>query len=417
MRNEAFNFHKLFLHSSDKAFINRLEIDDITAREMGKAVELIKDALSPALRKLALELNVPPQYATPRFRFQGSTVYKTQNSPAHIPQQQVDSDLGVYIAAVFMSNASNGDTGKKYPARELAKRYFEVVDKLLSDLCKQQGWKYAEGHKQKDTCCRIDLSPKGVHAHIDVPLYATPNEQFAKVLALEEQLKKSVAFADARANIAPQIDEDGWDELTVIVMATRSGEWTESDVQIVIQHFKNAATRFEHPYVLRRIWRYVKAWRDYTWRDGKSPSSVLLMEAVVKILDMDIEKSKQLLGSGRDDRILHYVFSHLGTTLSGDVIVNWSSSQEDLNRGDKTQRAQWSLAAKTCHQHLDQALFEASLQFEQVISHVRIGFGHRIPNDIKLLVFLAGTANSAYASTPPKKQPPPQERIHRTTGA
>lgn len=416
MKNEAFNFHELLQSSSTKAFIHQLNVDTKTATVMDEAIVKIKAELGPALRELALAMGVPAQYATPRFRLQGSTVYGTQNSPAHVPPQQVDADFGVYIAAAFMDNASNGETGKKYPARELAKRYFDTVDALLAKLCRREGWKYAEGKKQKDTCCRIDLIPKGVHAHIDVPLYAAPNEQFAKAITLDERIAKSIAFAEARGNVAPKIDQDGWDELTVVVMATRSGEWSESDVQIVIQHFRSAATRFGHPFVLRRVWRYVKAWRDYNWRDGGGPSSVLLMEAVVRILDADIALSQELLGSGRDDRVLHHAFAYLGTALANDVRVQWGTTPEDLNTANARQRLEWSAAAKACHKNLDQALFDANLQNKQVINLIRERFGQRIPDDVSLVAFLAATATAAYASTPPKRQPAPQERLHRTTG-
>jgi len=414
---EAFNYHELFQNPTVSAFISRLDVDKKTADAMEDAVAKIKSALGPTLQNLALKGSVPARYAMPRFRLQGSTVYKTLNSPAYVPQQQVDADFGVYLAAAFLDTASNGGQNKRYPARELAKLYFDTVDGLLAKLCRKEGWKYAESTKQKDTCCRIDLSPKGVHAHIDVPLYAAPNEQFAKALTLDEQIAKSAAFAEARADVSPKIDREGWDELTVVVMATRSGEWAESDVQIVIQHFRSACARFGHPFVLRKIWRYVKAWRDFVWRDGDGPSSVLLMEVVVRILDADPAFSEALLGSGREDRMLHHVFANLGAQLRNDVWVQWGTTPENLNKGNATQRGQWSTMATACHKNLDQALFDERLYFQQVINLVRERFGQRIPNDEKLIRFLAVTPTAAFASTPPKQQPSPQERVHRTTGA
>lgn len=417
MRNEAFNFHQLFQSPLEKAFIRQLDVDAKTTSVMNDAVSKIRDMLSPALRQLALNAGVPSQYATPRFRMQGSAVYKTQNQPAHIPPQQLDADFGVYIAAAFMDSASNGHAGKKYPAHALAKAYFETVDTILKKLCNREGWKYAEGKKQKDTCCRVDLSPIGVAAHIDVPLYAAPNEQFEKARVLDEKIAKSIQFAEARGNVAPKIDREGWDELTVVVMATRLGEWSESDVQIVIQHFRAASDRFSHPFVLRKVWRYVKSWRDYIWRDGGAPSSVLLMQIVVQIFDADIKASQELLGSGREDRILHHVFTYLGDALAKDVWVQWGTTPENLNTANAQLRTEWTAAANACHKSLDQALFDATLQNKQVINLVRQRFGQRIPDDVTLVTFLAVTAPMAHAATPPKQQQDPQARIHRTTGA
>lgn len=413
--NEAFNFHALFQNPTDKAFIAQLEVDAETTRILDDAVEKVKAALAPALAKIARDNGVPSQYALPRFRLQGSKVYKTQNRPAHVPQQQVDVDLGTYLSAAFLDNASNGNPGRKFPARALARLYFDTVDSILRQLCRQHGWKYAEGKKQKDTCCRIDLSPTGAHAHIDVPLYAAPNEQFARARTLDEYLIKS--FAEAKADISHEIDRDGWDELTVVVMATRSGEWEESDIQVVIQHFRVASERFGHPVVLRRLWRYVKAWRDFVWRDGGGPSSILLMEAIVRILDADLAFSRELLGCGRDDRILHYIFSNLAAQLEDDVQVQWGRMPESLNLGNVAQRAQWSGMSRACHANLHKALFDAGLYFSQVIALIQEHFGQRIPSDMHLIKFLAVTSAAPFVSTPPKHQPSPQERVRRTGGA
>ncbi|HAL38938.1 MAG TPA: hypothetical protein DCP03_12835 [Polaromonas sp.] len=416
----AINYHALFQNATDKAFISRLELDAATARMLKEAVTKVESTLRPLLKKLAESNGLKWPLSEPQFRPQGSSVYKTQNAPAHVPDQQVDVDHGVYIAAAFFEATSLmgnllGAPKKSLPAATLAKAYFELVDKALRSLCNKEGWRYAEGETKKDTCCRIDLSPKGVHAHIDVPLYAAPNEQFEKV-ALKFLTMDSAVFAEAKRDISPEIDRDGWDELEVVVMATREGEWKESDVQVTIKHFKDAMAASGHPFVLRKLWRYVKAWRDHVWKKGGGPSSILLMEAVHRVLDVSRSDVRELLASSREDHILQFVFNHLPLHLSGPVMVRWGREAEDLNAGTQEARIQWCEYARHCASNLSRAGQDERMTADQVISLVRERFGSRIPNDSTLVKSSRPTAVPFLAAIP-KSQPDPQARIHRTTGA
>lgn len=419
MKPDYYNLHGLFMSSTAKAFIQRLDIDSKTQTTLDGALEDIRNCLRPALKKIALEAGVVAAYSNPQFRFQGSSVYKTQNAPAFVPEQQVDVDMGVYLSAAFLDTAGSQAPGaRRLPAASLAKTYFSTVDQLLQKLCKEKGWKYAEAKKLKDTCCRIDLSPTGVHAHIDVPLYAAPNEQFTRAL------NKSLSFAQdrggiieaARYDMSPDIDDAGWDELGTVVMAKRTGEWEESDILVVIQHFRSASDRIGHPFILRRMWRYVKSWRDQTWRNGGGPSSILLMECVVRVIEDDLDATKKLFESGRDDKLLRHIFDSLHHQLLDDVSVQWGSEPESLNIADRETRQSWASCAQGCAGAFELANSDNTLTVAQAISVIREKFGTRIPTDENLVKRVVAVA-APFISTAARSQPDPQDRVKRTGGA
>lgn len=412
---EVFDYHRLFQNPTETAFIRRLDLDPRTIKVLDEAEEAIRGRLRPSLKALAERFGVKAPYSTPRFRRQGSSVYRTQNLPAHPPLQQVDVDLGVYLSASFMENVADASQ-RKLPSSALAKLYFEIVDRELRALCREKGWEYADGEKQNDRCCRVILTNTGADAHIDLPLYAAPDAEFerafiAEMLALEALAKSARDSAD----LSKELDREGWDELELIVLATRDGKWTESDVQKTIQHFRTVADATGHPNVLRRIWRFVKAWRDFTWQTG-GPSSILLMEIVQRIC-LDTDSQEDLLGAGRDDRILRHIFSQLPAYLQRDMLVQWGRNPEDLNRASVETRRAWSHAASVAAANLNRAAVDNGLLIPQVISLVRTVFGRRIPDDVTLVKMPRAVSLATAVVAAPAAVVQPAPRIQRTTGA
>ena len=80
----------------------------------------------------------------------------------------MDWDFGVYLPVSVWED--NG------PPRAMAKLYFQLVESLLRDLCKEKGWQLYSG---KDTCIRVQIA---AWAHIDIPLYAAPEDQFVQIV-------------------------------------------------------------------------------------------------------------------------------------------------------------------------------------------------------------------------------------------
>src|SRR5690606_25003770 len=96
----------------------------------------LQEAKSTIMARLRMGITVAAesgsgQRITPRFMSQGSSVYKTQNSPCQTPPQQIDHDLGCYLPMSLL---------KEGQPKIAAAAFFEVVDGILEDLVAEKGW-------------------------------------------------------------------------------------------------------------------------------------------------------------------------------------------------------------------------------------------------------------------------------------
>lgn len=190
---------------------------------------------------------------TPRFWTQGSMSYGTLNQPAKTPPQQIDIDDGVYLPMKVFE-------GQPVVAKDA---FFKIVDSALRKLCSDNGWKH---DCTKNTCSRIVVDDL---VHIDVPLYAIPEEKFVTLesVALSEKME---AYDSAR-QVVLNPDE--------VYLAVRNEEhWKQSDPREVSDWFKTEVS--EHGQHIKTVSRFLKAWRDYHWDNG-SISSIALMACTV----------------------------------------------------------------------------------------------------------------------------------------
>lgn len=212
---------------------------------------------------------------TPRFWTQGSFQYDTLNNPYATPPQEMDIDDGTYLPmAIFEDRPIIGH-----------RLLLLLVDSSLKSLVHENpNWEF----EAKRTCARIKIPME--NTHIDVPMYAIPEDQF---LLKEAALSKSQwmmegAGMEAMDSISSHIgqnrasyrlDED------CVNLALREGDqkWMKSDPKIVEDWFVDSCVRIG-PH-LRKICRFMKSWRDVQWQEGGGPSSISLMAATVSILD------------------------------------------------------------------------------------------------------------------------------------
>jgi hypothetical protein len=193
----------------------------------------------------------------PKFYSQGSAVYRTRNDPCHKPPQQIDHDLGCYLPLTIVQ-----DIGAPGIASSV---FFGIADYLLEQLVKQEHWLGVS--KNKQTCCRAIINKE---LHIDIPLYAIPDKEFIK-LNESVEFAKSIGREDARSK-----KSDIWEAypVTKVLLAHRTDNWKESDPRKLYEYFtKTFKQKGEQ---LRRICRYLKAWRDFKLIDN-GPSSIYLM--------------------------------------------------------------------------------------------------------------------------------------------
>jgi hypothetical protein len=316
---------------------------------------------------------------TPRFRTQGSWSYGTCVQPAWPKQQQIDWDFGIYLpVSVWESNG---------PPRAMAKRYFDLVERRLTKLCAREGWRLMPG---KDTCIRIEVAS---FAHIDLPLYAAPEHEF---LLIQERLLKAVRFRADSALTLDSAEEQEWEDLKQIVLATRSGEWKSSDPERVSKWFRDR--RVEHNDQLQRICMYLKAWRDFHWPNGAGPTSVCIMVAVADDFT---------LFRGRDDLALETAAGVLSRALGGEVRCDGiDRGEEDFNRLSEEQKAEAVRKASTLAAELKRARMQTSglASAQQAIQILTAQLGNRIPTAAHLVDSDGG---EDIRSTPARAVPPP----------
>lgn len=351
--------------TDDKVFLDRIAPTQEQTDVLVDAKNAIRDHLRPRIREATTRILGMDKAVTPRFRTQGSWSYKTCVQPACHPPQEMDWDFGVYLPVTVWE-----DSG---PPHTMARLYFEMVERLLHDLCKEKGWALDHG---KDTCIRVQIN---TWAHIDIPLYAAPENQFIQIM--EKAALSSVLVQDSRdAFVENYADTDftqqQLEDMVDIVMATRAGEWKLSDPEEITRWFLDRI--LEHKEQLRRVCRYLKAWRDHQWKDGGGPTSVCLMVAVAQAFEAH---------PGRDDIALEKAARKLATDLRGEVREPAiAEGTEDFNkRLDKLAREDAAQRAAALAEGLRSARLQAPHQSALAIILLQGQLGERVPNRVDLV--------------------------------
>jgi len=246
----------------------------------------LRDGIPRVLKSKGITSDAPQ----PRFFTQGSWAYKTLNAPAQNPQQ-ADLDDGCYLPLSFVAQSTRPSIA--------ATVFFAAAEEALVPLVKDRRWKLVT---DKPTCIRVEISK---YAHIDVPLYAIPDNEFATLTKAAAQDHGFYSLQEA----VRKAERDAWMALpkNSVLLAHRECNWMESDPRPVKEWFLTEVdARGEQ---LRRIVRYLKAFRDWQWASG-GPSSLLLMAAAVPLF----EKRER-----RDDLALLDVVTALPARLRGGV--------------------------------------------------------------------------------------------------
>lgn len=351
------NVHRLFFHtSSGDAFHDLLLPTDAQKQHLTQAKNKIRDQLRGAIEQASTTLLGQDKKVTPRFRTQGSWSYELCNQPAHTPPQEMDWDLGVYLPTSVWEDSK---------PRIAARAYYELLETSLRSLCTREGWAMTP----KETCIRVHI---GQSCHIDVPPYAAPDNQFAAIqeraLAKALALKEEASFREAVT--FGEIPGAEWDDLKEIVLATRSGKWEKSDPGVVSQWFRERVALFGEQ--IRRICRYLKAWRDFQWEEG-GPSSVCLMICACQ----PFQKTP-----GRDDLALLEVLRELADKLAGEVREELINPEEDFNkRLSAEERKDASGKARALYRALNAALEANRWEKVDVLSVLQAQFGSRFPTN------------------------------------
>jgi hypothetical protein len=230
-------------------------------------------------------------------------------------------------------------------------------------------------HTSKPTCIRVVISQ---HAHLDFPLYAIPDDEFARLKALES--------FDSALNREESLKKDRWDALPEdkVMLAHRKFDWMISDPRPVKDWFNGNVQA--KGIQLKRVVRYLKAFRDWKWENG-GPASILLMTAATQVFEKRID---------RDDLALLDVVSKIPSILRKGVNhpcdENESLTERLGNEGVEN-------AAKTFEQfesYLRGAIHSNSP--EQACSWLIKMMGPRFPNEPERIE--SATLESTIKATP-----------------
>lgn len=301
-----------------------------------------------------------PEKVSPRFRTQGSWAYRACVQPAQ-SSQEMDWDYGVYLPVDAWEEAGS--------PRVAASAYFELVERLLAELCEKEGWQ--PGDEDKPRCIRVHV---GQSAHIDVALYAAPKEKFLQVNDRRIEfadMQKAMDAASNRQLLAEAYEiepEQDWDDFDDFMVATRDGEWERSDAEAIARWFRDQAVAQGDQ--LRRTWRYLKAWRDLQWETG-GPSSVLLMLAATRHFDK---------WPARDDRTLAAVAQAVADAVLHDYVEDGIDPEHNFNRMDTKTRLDAHNRLTQLATTLHQAMTEPGLDKSAVLAVLRRQFGVRLPH-------------------------------------
>ena len=388
---QRFKAHKLLRNNlTEQSFIDRLTITkDEEMEVLGYRREVrscLRNGFQELRKKQVNSRGNPDPIAmlTPKFWTQGSFSYGTLNEPAHLPPQQIDLDDGVYFPMALVN-------GKPVAAKNAL---LNVVWRLLEGLADRKGW----GIKKKPTCARLLINDR---VHIDVPVYAIPearyqvmNEAFRKSLILNESLDHAEIWLDPNEVYLAKWDDDE--------------PWIISDPQELERWFKRKCSL--HGQTLRRVCRYLKAWRDYTWRKG-GPSSIALMAAVVQVYDCYLQEHGE--SPTRDCQGLLAVAKKLPTIFRAGILnpiapesalyPNGHSPEDMDDIQLSVERFAVDVDAALCHSHNPDAVV---LKLQQIL-------GNRVPSRPDWVEYLSVT--EAVRSIPPKPQSKPSpSRSHRS---
>lgn len=333
--------HPTFLRAMDLSREEKQTID-AARKEIRQA---LRDGLPQALRDKGYEGDA----CEPKFFIQGSWAYKTLNRPCQTPPQQSDVDDGVYLPLSIMKEES-----KPHLA---INDFFEAVQAVLESLCcEESGWTL----ERKPNCMRVVISD---YAHIDLPLYAIPDDQYLLLKAAIESF--TVRAMDGVATASTQT----WKKLPAdkILLACDRG-WIKSDPLEMKEWFEREVS--DKGEQLRRVVRYIKGFRDQQWEE-KGPSSILLMAAACPLFEFE---------NKRDDQALLTVVLGLPRALRDGVLSPIDSSvylTEALSPDDLEAAAE---KFETFGEYLNASMAASSEAKVSVCGWMREMLGDRFPN-------------------------------------
>lgn len=337
------NAHKLFFAngSDNPSFLDELKVAETTANRLRAARDDIRAAIVGAIAGWRARIAKSDLFVDgtdrdiprPRFRMQGSFAYNTEVLPYHRPPQQIDMDDGMFLPMRYVF--ANGTRRPEIASKAL----FQLVDGVVAELCKRNGWKHIDN---KSSCVRVELSAT---EHVDLALYAAPDVEFSRAEEFAKRLSPSVVIDGLAFDEIAYRQVDG----SQILLANRDSGWVPSNPKLLEDWYLGKVA--EHGAHLRRVSRYLKAWRDFIL-ECTGLTSVALMAIAVDVFDANPGKFDER----RDDQSLLKVAASLADRLASSIPNPVVPGQRLDRDWSEEQRAAYCAAAANLHAALIDAL-------------------------------------------------------------
>jgi hypothetical protein len=377
---KTLNAHQVFFGAtSESGFRDNITIQKSKLDLLREAREAIRQTLRQAVPtwgnfigntalfdSVLLKSQLTPSIIRPKFRLQGSMAYHTLNSPAQTPPQEIDCDDGMFLPVSFLEQG-----GSTRPS-VISSGLFSLVEESLKPLCAARSW-VLNPSKPKPSCVRVQIDK---NSHVDIALYAIPDSDF-QALA-ESAAFDSVFKADSQHDDI-ELSDFAYKRLPQdhILLAHREEGWKPSDPRKLEDWFNGSVERYGQQ--LRRVCRYIKAWRDFEWGSCRL-SSIALMHCAVSAFQAIETKSIQ----NRDDLALSKVADLLPGLLS-QSIPNPVVPGQMLDEGWSVQeRNEFVEKATQFSQRVSLALNNSDDAME-LLQRLSSTLGDRIPRNTNLV--------------------------------
>ncbi len=350
------NLHSLFHASINECFEDQISLKPGDRTELISARTTIRAQIRAEVTKRLKAAKVEnAESISPKFITQGSYAYATLNAPAR-PPQQADLDDGVYVPLSYCE-----DTGSP---RTVSRLLIEAIEAILSDLARRHGWQV---DTKNPNCTRVVIA---ADKHVDVPIYSIPDDEFRKIAQDRFLLAKGlVSFSEFY--LSEKLDDD-WSAMPPRVrLAHKILGWLDSDPRPVKDWVETqVALKSEQ---LRRLMRYLKAWRDFQQWPVSDPKSILLMALADATLQRKVD--------ARDDLALITVCSGIPDMLAAGRVEIPPLPGQDLSARLKEDGLKDELVRRIRQLHnLLRDCVQGRHTPEQVCRLLRDQFGPRFPN-------------------------------------
>ncbi len=350
------NLHALFHATSNDCYEERISLSPADRDQLMAARTTIRahvrSQIAARLRSAGVDTAAD---IAPKFITQGSVAYGTVNAPAYPPRQQADLDDGLYVPLSFCE-----DTGSPDLVSDLL---IDTLEAILTDLAISRSWSVDSSNPN---CTRLIIAHD---KHVDMPIYSIPDDEFRRIAEARFRLAKSAT--SFREYYAGSDFDDTWDAMPARVwMAHKTKGWIESDPR-PIRDWVLMQVRLKSEQ-LRRLMRYLKAWRDHQNWPNSDPKSILIMALVDATLNQKID--------GRDDLALIQVCSRVPDMLRGSVEIPAIPGEDLTKRLDEDGlRATLIQRIRDLHDVLSACVYGRHTR-EEICRRLQDSFGPRFPN-------------------------------------